>query len=279
MEALKAYLKDIRHIPLLTAKEEIQFGRKVRKGSESARKKMIRSNLRLVINIAKRYMYLGIPLLDLIEEGNLGLMKAVDKFNPRKGYRFSTYAAWWIKQGITRSISDQGKMIRVPVYMNDLISKWRKKKEQLSQKLKRIPSDNEIAKKLKLPKNKVGEITFWMSSTTSSLEAPVGDEEDSQVSDLLEDKGAVSPDFTVEKLFDKERLDNLLELMSEREKEVLDLRFGLAESKPHTLAELSKKLGVSRERVRQIEEAALKKLRKFVKKQEKELRERKGRKV
>ncbi|MBU1090605.1 MAG: RNA polymerase sigma factor RpoD/SigA [Candidatus Omnitrophica bacterium] len=279
MEALKAYLKDIRHIPLLTAKEEIQFGRKVRKGSESARKKMIRSNLRLVINIAKRYMYLGIPLLDLIEEGNLGLMKAVDKFNPRKGYRFSTYAAWWIKQGITRSISDQGKMIRVPVYMNDLISKWRKKKEQLSQKLKRIPSDNEIAKKLKLPKNKVGEITFWMSSTTSSLEAPVGDEEDSQVSDLLEDKGAVSPDFTVEKLFDKERLDNLLELMSEREKQVLDLRFGLAESKPHTLAELSKKLGVSRERVRQIEEAALKKLRKFVKKQEKELRERKGRKV
>ncbi|MBU0710090.1 MAG: RNA polymerase sigma factor RpoD/SigA [Candidatus Omnitrophica bacterium] len=279
MEALKAYLKDIRHIPLLTAKEEMQYGRKVRKGSEAARKKMIRSNLRLVINIAKRYMYLGIPLLDLIEEGNLGLMKAVDKFNPRKGYRFSTYAAWWIKQGITRSISDQGKMIRVPVYMNDLISKWRKKKEQLSQKLKRIPSDNEIAKKLKLPKNKVGEITFWMSSTTSSLEAPVGDEEDSQVSDLLEDKGAVSPDFTVEKLFDKERLDNLLELMSEREKQVLDLRFGLAESKPHTLAELSKKLGVSRERVRQIEEAALKKLRKFVKKQEQELRERKGRKV
>ncbi|MFH1354521.1 MAG: RNA polymerase sigma factor RpoD/SigA, partial [Candidatus Omnitrophota bacterium] len=268
MEALKAYLNDIRHIPLLTAKEEVQLGNKVRRGSEAARKKMIRSNLRLVINIAKRYMYLGIPLLDLIEEGNLGLMKAVDKFNPRKGYRFSTYAAWWIKQGITRSISDQGKMIRVPVYMNDLISKCRKKKEQLSQKLKRIPSDEEIAKKLKLSREKMEEIVFWMTTTTSSLEAPVGDEEDSQVSDLLEDRSAVSPDAGIEKLLDKERLDNLLELMSEREREVLDLRFGLAESKPHTLAELSKKMGVSRERVRQIEEAALKRLRKFVKKQE-----------
>ncbi|MFH1414189.1 MAG: RNA polymerase sigma factor RpoD/SigA [Candidatus Omnitrophota bacterium] len=276
MEALKAYFNDIRHIPLLTAKEEVQLGNRVRRGSEAARKKMIRSNLRLVINIAKRYMYLGIPLLDLIEEGNLGLMKAVDKFNPRKGYRFSTYAAWWIKQGITRSISDQGKMIRVPVYMNDLIAKCRKKKEQLSQKLKRIPSNEEIAKKLKLTRDKMEEIVFWMSSTTSSLEAPVGDEEDSQVSDLLEDRSAVSPDAGIEKLLDKERLDNLLELMSDRERQVLDLRFGLAESKPHTLAELSKKMGVSRERVRQIEEAALKRLRKFVKKQEQELRERKG---
>jgi len=270
MEALKTYLKEIRHISLLTAKEEIQLSRRIKKGDEQARKTMIRGNLRLVINIAKRYMYLGIPLLDLIEEGNLGLMKAVDKFNPRKGYRFSTYAAWWIKQGITRSISDQGKMIRVPVYMNDLIAKWKKKKEQLAQKLKRIPIDQEIAKKLRLQKDKIEQINFWMSSSTSSLEAPIGDEDESQVSDLIEDTTTQSPDAVIEEFLDKERLDNLLDIMSERERQILDMRFGLVNSHPQTLAEVAKKLGVSRERIRQIEEAALKKLRKFVEQQEKE---------
>ena len=270
MEALKTYLKEIRHIPLLTAKEEIQLSNRIKKGDEQARKGMIRGNLRLVINIAKRYMYLGIPLLDLIEEGNLGLMKAVDKFNPKKGYRFSTYAAWWIKQGITRSISDQGKMIRVPVYMNDLIAKWKKKKEQLSQKLKRIPTDQEIAKKLKLPKDKIEQINFWMSSSTSSLEAPIGDEDESQVSDLIEDTTTESPDAVIEQFLDKERLDNLLDIMTERERQILDMRFGLIDSQTKTLAEVAKKLGVSRERIRQIENAALKKLRKFVEQQEKE---------
>ena len=151
MESLRLYLKEIRTIPLLTPDQEVKLARKIRKGDEMARKTMIRSNLRLVINIAKRYMHLGIPLLDLIEEGNLGLMKAVDKFKPTKGFRFSTYGAWWIRQSITRSITEQGKMIRVPVYMSDLITKWRKTREQLSQKLKRIPSDEAIAKKLNLP--------------------------------------------------------------------------------------------------------------------------------
>lgn len=271
MEALKNYLKEIRTIPLLTAEEEVTLGRKVRKGDERARKQMIRSNLRLVINIAKRYMHLGIPFLDLIEEGNLGLMKAVDRFNPNKGYRFSTYAAWWIKQGITRSISEQGKMIRVPVYMSDLITKWKKKKEQLTQKLRRAPTDKEIAKRLRLKKDKVEQINFWMSSKTASLDAPIGDENESQVADLIEDINATSPDESIVQLLNKERVENLLDLMSERERQVLDMRFGLEATKQHTLAEAAQKLGVSRERVRQIEEGALKKLRKFVKQQENEL--------
>jgi RNA polymerase primary sigma factor len=271
MESLKLYLKEVRNIPLLTPKEEIALTRKVKKGDEMARKAMIRANLRLVINLAKRYMYLGIPLIDLIEEGNLGLIKAVEKFEPSKGFRFSTYAAWWIKQGITRSISEQGKMIRIPVYMNELISKWRKTKERLSQKLKRMPKDEEIAKKLKLSKDKVEQINFWMSSSTSSLDAPIGDEENSQVSDLIEDKNTASPDATIGVMMDKERVNNLLDIMNDREKEILDMRFGLHDSRTHTLAEVADKLGVSRERIRQIEEAALKKIKKLVTDQESEI--------
>jgi RNA polymerase primary sigma factor len=269
MEALKTYLKEIRTIPLLKAEEEISLSNSIKKGDEMARKTMIRSNLRLVISIAKRYMYLGIPFMDLIEEGNLGLMKAVDKFNPKKGYRFSTYAAWWIKQGITRSIIEQGKMIRVPVYMNELVTKWKKKKEQLAQKLKAIPSDEEIAKHLKLSRDKVDQINFWLSATTSSLEAPVGEEGESQVIDLVESQTSNSPDTDIKRFMDKERVNNLLDMMSPREKEVLDLRFGLADGKPQTLAEVADKLHVSRERVRQIEEEALRKLRRFVEDQEK----------
>jgi len=265
MESLKIYLKEIRIFPLLTAVEEITLSRRIKKGDEQARKKMIQSNLRLVISIAKRYMRLGTPFLDLIEEGNLGLMKAVDKFNPAKGFRFSTYAAWWIKQGITRSLSEQGKMIRVPVYMNDLITKWRKTKERLSQKFKRTPTDLEIAKKLKIPKDKTEQINFWMATSTSSLDSPIGEDSESKVSDLIEDETAIQPDSTIEHMLDKERVENLLEIMGEKERTVLDMRFGLMDKRPHTLAEVAKKLGVSRERIRQIEKAALKKIRKFVK--------------
>jgi len=272
-QALKNYLKDIRDIPLLTHKEEIELAKKIKKGDEQARKKMIQSNLRLVINIAKRYMHLGIPLLDLIEEGNLGLMKAVAKFNHKKGYRFSTYGAWWIKQGITRSISEQGKLIRMPVYMNELIAKWKKTKEQMSQKLKRLPCDEEIAKKLKIAKNQMEQINFWLSAQTSSLEAPVGEEDESQVLDLVEDQAAVPPDAEIKRFFDKEKLDNLLDMMNNRERQVLDMRFGLIDGKSHTLAEVAAKLGVSRERIRQIEEEALKKLHRFVQQQESELYE------
>ena len=270
MEALKTYLKEVRTFPLLTAQEEIKLSRQIKKGPgqtrEQARKKMIRSNLRLVINIAKRYSYLGIPLLDLIEEGNLGLMKAVDKFNPRKGYRFSTYGAWWIRQSITRSIVEQGKMIRVPVYMNELITKWKKTKELLAQKLKRIPADDEIAKKLRLTHEKVEQINFWNSTTTSSLEAPVGDDDETQMIDLVQNESVQSPDTAIKHMLDKEKVKNLLEtsMMSERERKVLDMRFGLAKGESYTLAQIARKLGISRERVRQIEEEALNKLRRFV---------------
>jgi len=269
MEALKTYIKEIRTIPLLTAQEEVDLAKRIAKGDEHARKKMIRSNLRLVINIAKKYIYLGIPLLDLIEEGNLGLMKAVDKFNPKKGYRFSTYGAWWIKQSITRSIIEQGKMIRVPVYMNELITKWKKTKELLAQKIKRIPSDQDIAKKLKLSKDKIEQINFWTTTSTSSLDAPVGDEGEGQVIDLVEDRNSAQPDSGIKIMMDKERVENLLDSMNKRERSVLDMRFGLADGKPHTLAEVADKLGVSRERVRQIEEEGLAKLRRLVEFQEK----------
>lgn len=271
MESLRIYLKEIRTIPLLTAADEVALSKKIKRGDEQARKKMIRSNLRLVINIAKRYIHLGIPLLDLIEEGNLGLMRAVDKFNHKRGFRFSTYAAWWIKQAITRSISDQGKMIRVPVYMNEMLTKWKKTKERMSQQLKTVPTDEQIARRLKIPPEKIEHINFWLSTSTSSLEAPIGDEDESQVKDILEDVSAVSPDAEIERFLDKERVESLMGIMSVRERQVLDMRFGLVDNKPHTLAEVAKKTGVSRERVRQIEEAALKKLRRFVEQQGKEL--------
>ena len=264
MEALKTYLKEIRNIALLTFQEEISLSRRIKKGDEQARKAMIRANLRLVINIAKRYMYLGTPFLDLIEEGNLGLMKAVDKFKPSKGFRFSTYAAWWIKQAITRAIFEQGKMIRMPVYMNELLSKWKKTKERLTQKLRRMPTDEEIAKKMKISQSKMKQINFWLTTKTSSLEAPLGDEDEGQILDLVQDHTAIAPDTEIERVFDRERIDNMLEIMADRERTVLDMRFGLADSKSHTLAEVADKLKVSRERVRQIEEQALKKLRKFI---------------
>ena len=154
-------------------------------------------------------------------------MKAVDRFNHKKGFRFSTYAAWWIRQGITRSISEQGKMIRVPVYMNELISKWKKTKETMAQKIKSVPSDEQVAKKLKIPLEKVEQINFWLSTKTSSLEAPVGEEEESQVMDLVEDQTSAAPDAEIGKIMDKERVHNLLEIMKERERQVLDMRFGL----------------------------------------------------
>ncbi len=276
MEALKTYLKEIREIPLLTAKEEVELSKRIKRGGqrgEQARKKMIRSNLRLVINIAKKYFYLGIPFLDLIEEGNLGLMKAVDKYNHKTGFRFSTYAAWWVRQSITRSITEQGKMIRIPVYMNELIAKWKKTSEHLSQKLKRLPKDDEIAKKMNISQAKMKQISFWLNTQTSSLDAPVGEEGDSQIMDLVQSQTSISPDKEIDHFLDKERVGNLLELMTNREKEVLDMRFGLADGKTHTLAEASKKLGISRERVRQIEEEALGKLRRFVEQQEKDIKE------
>jgi RNA polymerase primary sigma factor len=268
MESIRAYLKEIRHIPLLTPKEEIDLAKLVKKGNKQAREKMIRSNLRLVINIAKRYANFGIGLMDLIEEGNIGLMKAVEKFKPSKGFRFSTYAAWWIKQAISRSIIDQGKMIRIPVYMNESILKWKRASDSLQQTLKRQPHAGEVAKKLGVSVDRVRKLSN-MTAKMSSLEAPIGDESKGQVKDIIEDENLIAPDEELEQFFNKERTVDLLGITTKRERHVLDLRFGLTDGKPHTLAEIARKLGVSRERVRQVEEVALKKLRRFIKQQEK----------
>jgi len=267
-DPIKAYLKDVRPIPLLTAQEEIELGRKVQKGDKKARERMIKSNLRLVISIAKRYTNLGVALSDLIEEGNIGLMKSVEKFDPERGFRFSTYSAWWIKQGISRAIIDQGKMIRVPVYMNEEILKYKKTIEKLAHKLKRKPRVNEIAKSLKITVNRVRELENSIAKMTS-LDAPIGESGDGQVKDIIQDENIIAPDENLEIFINKERAIGFLNMLNERERKILDMRFGLSDGNTHTLAEIAKVLGVSRERVRQLEAATIKKIRQIIKQQEK----------
>lgn len=267
MDPIKAYLKDIRHIPLLTPEEELETARRVQSGDSDAREKMIRSNLRLVISIAKRYVNLGIPLSDLIEEGNIGLMRSVDKFDPEKGYRFSTYAAWWIKQGVSRSIIDQGKMIRVPVYMNEEIVRYKKALEALTHKLGRKPQYGEVAKKMQLTVDKVRELDQAIAKM-SSLDAPIGEDGDGQVHDIVENDNLAKPDEQVELFLNKERARSILDELPEREREIICLRYGIPDGDPQTLAEIADKLGISRERVRQLEVAIFKKLRDILKKQD-----------
>lgn len=266
-DPIKAYLKEIRPIPLLTAEEEINLAKKIRKGDKAARDKMIRSNLRLVISIAKRYVNLGVPLSDLIEEGNIGLMKSVEKFDPDKGFRFSTYAAWWIKQGVSRAIIDQGKMIRVPVYMNEEILKYKKVVEKLTHKLKRKPRFGEIAKRMKLTVERVRELEKSIAKM-SSLDAPIGESGEGQIKDIIEDANVASPDAQLEKFFDKERALAFLDILNARERKIIELRYGLNDGDTHTLAEIAKILGVSRERVRQIEAATIKKIRHVIEQKE-----------
>ena len=263
MEPIRQCLKEIKDIPLLTPEEEIRLARLVRKGDAKARKVMIQSNLRLVINIAKRYTHLGLPILDLIEEGNMGLMKAVEKFDPKKGYRFSTYAAWWVKQYITRAIANQGKTIRVPVYMVETLNRLKKVQEHLTQKLGRKPRNSELAKTMKLPIKKIKEISEQVSRTTS-LDAPVGEDDSGQFMDLIEDEASLSPVDEFTKVMRHERIKDLLEKMSKREQEILSLRFGLQDGVTHTLSETAQRFGITRERVRQIENAAMRKLRSYL---------------
>jgi len=269
MDPIKAYLKDVRKIPLLTPQEEVDLARLIQKGDKDAREKMIKSNLRLVISIAKRYNNLGVSLSDLIEEGNIGLMKGVEKFDPERGFRFSTYAAWWIKQGISRAIIDQGKMIRVPVYMNEEILKYKKNVEKLTHKLNRKPRMNEIAKKMRIPIDKVKNLENSIAKM-SSLDAPIGESGDGQVKDIIQDENIVAPDENLEVFFNKERAIGYLEMLNERERKILDLRYGLTDGNTHTLAEIAKVLGVSRERIRQLEAATIKKIRQILKQKEKE---------
>lgn len=272
MDGIKLYLRAIKDIPLLTADQEKSLARKIKRGNAKARRKMIQSNLRLVINIAKRYSKLGVPMMDLIEEGNLGLIKAVKKFNPQKGYRFSTYAAWWIKQYITRAIANQGKTIRIPVYMTEIINRWKRVTEQLTQKYGRKPKTKEIAKIMRVPMKKVREISA-VATKISSLDAPIGDDGTGQFMDLIEDEASSSPMDNVTDTLRRERIDGLLDLMNDREKKILDLRFGLTDGTTHTLGEAAKVFGITRERVRQIESAALDKLRAYIIQQSGELGE------
>lgn len=269
MDSIKAYIKELRKIPLLTVEEEIELAKKIKKGDKKAQEKMIRSNLRLVINIAKRYIHFGVPIMDLIEEGNIGLMKAVKKFEPKRGLRFSTCAAWWIRQAIGRAISEQGKLIRVPVYMNDLQIKHNKTKETLTQKLRRPPSSGELAKAIGVTADKIKQLTTY-STKTSSLDAPVGEEGEDEVMDLIEDTTTKSPEDALSIEFNKDRIEGLLHHMTDKERKILSLRFGLDKNSPHTLADIARKEKVSRERIRQIESVALKKLRKFARIQDKE---------
>ena len=262
MDPIRSYLKDIKSIPLLTARQEIELARKIARGDGKAKRQMTLSNLRLVINIAKRYSHLGVPLLDLIEEGNLGLMKAVIKYNPRKGYRFSTYGAWWIRQYITRAIANQGKTVRIPVYMTELISKFKRISEELSQKLGRKPSVPEIARRMRLPIERIERLQELVtSSQATSLETPVGEEGETEMIDLLQDENTPSPQEDITRFLQHERIGALLQKMSERERRVLTLRYGLDDGISRTLGETAKFFNITRERVRQIEVVAIRKLR------------------
>ncbi len=264
---MKIYLQQIEKIPLLAPEDEISLSKQIAEGgpeSGRSRDKMIQCNLRLVISIAKRYANLGLPFSDLVEEGNIGLMRAVDKFNYRKGYRFSTYASWWIKQAMMRALSNQGKTIRVPVYMYDTISKWRKVRDALIQKMSRIPTAEEIADVMKIPVEKVKEVEK-IGSQPGSLNAPVSFDGNAEMIDLVEDESLISPVENIEDLFQGARVDQLLGYVDEREKNVLILRFGLKGGEPKTLEETAKHFNVTRERIRQIEFGAIKKIRYILK--------------
>ncbi|MFH0986357.1 MAG: RNA polymerase sigma factor RpoD/SigA [Candidatus Omnitrophota bacterium] len=261
--SMRIYLDQIEHIPLLKAEEEISLGKKVQAGglkSEDARQQMIRSNLRLVISLAKRYAHMGLPFSDLVEEGNIGLMRAVEKFDPSRGYRFSTYASWWIKQGMMRSLSNHGKTIRIPVYMYDIISKWRRVRDALMQRLSRMPTRREIAKVLEIPTSKVKKIESIVNRP-SSLNTPLSLDGKAELIDVLEDDKGRNPDALVGEMLKSERVRKLLGVLDDREREVLERRFGLVHHDPHTLAEVADHFKVTRERIRQIECVVLKKVR------------------
>jgi len=269
MDPIRSYLKDIKNIALLTAEEEVDLAKKIKRGDKVARAKMIQSNLRLVINIAKRYSGLGVSILDLIEEGNMGLMKAVEKFNHKRGYRFSTYAAWWIRQYISRSIANQGKTVRIPVYITEMMSRFKKTTEHLTSALKRKPRLAEISKKMRLPMKRV-KLLHKMMTGISSLNAPIGEEGTTEFMNLIEDESIISAVDGLSNFLMQERIKGLLEKMSKRERKILSLRFGLKDGVPHTLRDTAKHFGITRERVRQIESAAMKKIREMMVQQEKE---------
>ncbi len=257
-DPVRQYLRDIGKIPLLTAADEIDLAKKAEKNVKAARDKLISANLRLVVSIAKKYVGRGMSLLDLIEEGNIGLMRAVDKYDWRRGYKFSTYATWWIRQAITRAIADQARTIRIPVHMVETINRFNRTQRRMMQELGREPTPEEVAKVLGIDESKAREI-IKVSQEPTSLETPVGDEEDSHLGDFIADQG-LQPDEQATRELLKVHLDEVLDSLSPREKRVLQLRFGLEDGKQRTLEEVGKEFGVTRERIRQIEAKAIRKL-------------------
>ena len=259
-DPVRMYLKEIGRINLLTSDEEFEYAQRAVEGDEEAKKILAESNLRLVVSIAKRYVGRGMLFLDLIQEGNIGLMKAVEKFDPTKGYKFSTYATWWIRQAITRAIADQARTIRVPVHMVETINKLARVQRQLTQELNREPTDEEIAKKLGISIDKVREV-YKISQDPVSLETPIGEEDDSHLGDFVKDERSMSPEeYTIHEML-KDEISDVLLTLTEREEQVLRLRFGLDDGSCKTLEEVGQMFGVTRERIRQIEAKALRKLR------------------
>ncbi len=259
-DPVKMYLKEIGKIPLLTAEEEIDLAKRMEQGDEEAKKRLAEANLRLVVSIAKRYVGRGMLFLDLIQEGNLGLMKAVEKFDYRKGFKFSTYATWWIRQAITRAIADQARTIRIPVHMVETINKLVRVQRQLVQELGRDPTPEEIAKEMDMEPEKVREI-MKIAQEPVSLETPIGEEEDSHLGDFIEDDNVLAPQDAATFTMLREQLIDVLDSLTPREQKVLKLRFGLEDGRARTLEEVGKEFDVTRERIRQIEAKALRKLR------------------
>ena len=259
-DPVKVYLKEIGRVPLLTPEEEVELAERMAKGDPAARKRLSEANLRLVVSIAKRYVGRGMQFLDLIQEGNLGLIKAVEKFDHTKGFKFSTYATWWIRQAITRAIADQARTIRIPVHMVETINKVKKVSSQLLHKNGHDPSAEEIAEELDMPIDKVREI-MRVAQEPVSLETPIGEEEDSHLGDFIEDSDAPAPADAASHTLLKEQLVDVLSTLTPRETKVLELRFGLADGRNRTLEEVGKEFNVTRERIRQIEAKALRKLR------------------
>ena len=259
-DPVKMYLKDIGKVPLLQPDEETELAKRMMDGDEDAKRLLSEANLRLVVSIAKRYMGRGMQFLDLIQEGNLGLMKAVEKFDYQKGFKFSTYATWWIRQAITRAIADQARTIRIPVHMVETINKQIRVSRRLLQELGREPTPEEIAKEMGVTEERVREIQK-IAQDPVSLETPIGEEEDSHLSDFIEDEGSAAPTEAVSFTMLKEQLIGVLDTLTPREEKVLRLRYGLDDGRPRTLEEVGKEFNVTRERIRQIEAKALRKLR------------------
>ncbi|ELK40676.1 RNA polymerase sigma factor RpoD [Brevibacillus agri] len=259
-DPVRMYLKEIGRVPLLSAEEEIKLAQRIEQGDEEAKRRLAEANLRLVVSIAKRYVGRGMLFLDLIQEGNMGLIKAVEKFDYRKGYKFSTYATWWIRQAITRAIADQARTIRIPVHMVETINKLIRVSRQLLQELGREPMPEEIAEKMDLTPEKVREI-MKIAQEPVSLETPIGEEDDSHLGDFIEDQDALEPSDAAAYELLKEQLEDVLDTLTDREENVLRLRFGLDDGRTRTLEEVGKVFGVTRERIRQIEAKALRKLR------------------